>query len=48
MDDGHITTYKQTVLNTNSFSFEEITFLQSALLIKLGFCTRTIKKCENQ
>ena len=44
MDDGSITTYKQTVLHTNSYTEEEISLLQSALLTKFKLSTRLINK----
>ena len=44
MDDGGITTHKQTVLHTNSYTEEEISLLQSALLTKFKLGTRLINK----
>lgn len=50
MDDGSITTYKQTVLHTNSYTKDEIILLQSALYIKFKLQTRLIckDKVKNQ
>lgn len=44
MDDGHRTFYNQTVLNTNSYTIEEINILQNALDKNFGLRTRTTEK----
>ena len=41
MDDGHLTAYNQTVLNTNSYTYPEIIILQQALLKIFKLRTRT-------
>lgn len=46
MDDGHKTTYNQTVLNTNSYINPEI--LQEALFTNFELRTRTIEKQSGQ
>lgn len=48
MDDGHRTTYNQTVLNTNSYTYSEIEILQHALLINFKLRTRTTEKSPGQ
>lgn len=48
MDDGHITVFNQTVLNTNSFSYNEIVLLQDALLNNFQLRTRTTEKRPGQ
>jgi len=40
MDDGHRTAYNQTVLNTNSYSYDEVLILSFFFYIK----KRTSKK----
>lgn len=44
MDDGHKTFYNQTVLNTNSYTIEEVQLLQAALLKNFQLRTRLIEK----
>lgn len=44
IDDGHRTTYNQTVLNTNSFTLDEIYLLQEALLLNFKLRTRITEK----
>lgn len=44
IDDGHRSFYNQTVLNTNSFTYPEISLLQEALFENFGLHTRTTQK----
>jgi hypothetical protein len=44
MDDGNITHYGQTILNTQSFSLDEVKLLQKALLSNFKLRTRLIEK----
>lgn len=48
MDDGHRTVYNQTVLNTNSYTYDEILILQEALMKNFQLRTRTTEKKPGQ
>ena len=48
MDDGGINTYNATILNTDSFTLEEVELLQKALEQKFGLRTRKSQKRKGQ
>lgn len=48
MDDGGINTYNATILNTDSFTLEEVERLQKALEQKFGLRTRKAEKRKGQ
>lgn len=48
MDDGGINSDKATLLNTDSFTLEDIIRLQEALTVNFGLRTRVNKKRLNQ
>lgn len=48
MDDGHLSFYNQTVLNTNCFTLEEIILLQEALEVNFLLRTRITEKQPQQ
>lgn len=48
MDDGHRTAYNQTVLNTNSYRYEDVLLLQEALRTNFQLRTRITEKSPGQ
>ena len=48
MDDGGINAYNATILNTDSFTLEEVELLQKALEEKFGLRTRKAEKRKGQ
>lgn len=48
MDDGGINAYNATILNTDSFTMEEVELLQKALELKFGLRTRKVEKRKGQ
>lgn len=48
MDSGGINTYNATILNTDSFTLEEVELLQKALKQKFGLRTRKSEKRKGQ